>query len=451
MTDLERGWWDRVHYYSSLYDIETSQGYRTPAQKFQLQAKSTAIRLVELRFMDRDTAEYFSSSIIPRIPSSRPFNGGALALAFTCYDPVQKKMLLCGKEEEETSRRRSWEGLTTLLQNPSRGLQEIMDEYGITPGSLYRYFVYLQDLLAPLYYRCATDRPGCNLTEEGKKERVGGYRYTRDQCQDPDFPHCKKTVLPMILKGVSHSPKCLSLPGSMSEDNEWFFYYDTTPRFGDMCTIEADSHQSEESLFLGTNKEIRPSLDTTPSFWIVEEPGEASFTGWILPTTTEIFLRSATTGRYLVRKDQKILLSEIPSPLAVIPQKIQLLLTVQGLSRCGSGDEVCIDPSVRGQNWECFFDETPPKWNEPCMLKVEKEPIYLSIRDGVENGSLLCLHSRRIGLWKWVETGRLSSTSNLRSSKAFLYSIDKKMYVDSQQGRVVFSEKPGYAFTLTIR
>lgn len=147
---LEMNWWNRVYFYSSLYDFDSlgSASMRTPTQKFILQGKSAIIRLLDLHYFSKDDAE-LCSSLITRI-NPRTMNAAAVALAFTTYDEHTKKFLLEPDPQskgkmKEYQLRKCFKTLAKKLQNNDSDLDKFQKDYGITAPDLLRYFFFLRD------------------------------------------------------------------------------------------------------------------------------------------------------------------------------------------------------------------------------------------------------------------------------------------------------------------
>jgi len=152
-TGLERNWWNRVYFYSSLYDFDDhgSSLIRTSKQKFITQGKVALIRLQQLQMLTQDEAELCSTSIISRVdPSS--MNAAALALAFTTYDSYTQQFLVQPDTNpalhaniRAVQKQKCFKTLVAKLSSGSSSpLAKFQQEFGITPADLVRYFLFLQ-------------------------------------------------------------------------------------------------------------------------------------------------------------------------------------------------------------------------------------------------------------------------------------------------------------------
>lgn len=120
----ERGWWNRCSLSSSLYSFTTlhAPSYRTPIEKFQMQARSAAI---QLGFTDEE-ADVFFDTIIAKAKTFETLNGAAFALVFsTCFTGNKIDMKKTGLF------------FNNILE--SKTMDKFMHEYGITPQDLVRY------------------------------------------------------------------------------------------------------------------------------------------------------------------------------------------------------------------------------------------------------------------------------------------------------------------------
>lgn len=152
-SGLERNWWNRVYFYSSLYDFDDhgSSLIRTSKQKFMTQGKISLIRLQQLQMLTQEEAELCSSSIISRVdPSS--MNAAALALAFTTYDSYTQKFLAepdsnpnLHPNVKAIQKQKCFRTLVTKLRSETSPLAKFQQEFGITPADLVRYFIFLQN------------------------------------------------------------------------------------------------------------------------------------------------------------------------------------------------------------------------------------------------------------------------------------------------------------------
>jgi hypothetical protein len=153
---MEKNWWDRVYYYSSLYDSDDVKGagIRTPAQKFIQQGKIAARRLVSLHYLTHDEGENFATSILSRVPPGT-LNGGALALAYTTYDPMTRTYLetfnpTASNTVKAYQKRRCWRTLVKKMDDDPN-LAVFKQDYGVTAPDLLRYFYFLRGLGADTY------------------------------------------------------------------------------------------------------------------------------------------------------------------------------------------------------------------------------------------------------------------------------------------------------------
>lgn len=150
-TTLEKGGWNRVHFYSSLFDYEPwgSRKKRTTRQKFIHQGKSALKLLLRLNYLTFDEAEWASKSVIEQI-SPGTLNGAAIALVCTTYDPKSQKFLFEPDAFSTGSyrayqKKKCWRTLTKTLASPDSNLSSFLQEYGITSVDLLRYFFLLRN------------------------------------------------------------------------------------------------------------------------------------------------------------------------------------------------------------------------------------------------------------------------------------------------------------------
>ena len=142
---LERGWFDRVGYYSERDYIEYVQpAKRTIAQKFEM---STLLALTELKRLKWYTREqentYLSSFLYQHLKSldRNTMNAAVFVFLGNCIDESYTLLL--------TSRRQnSIEDVMTLIRKPSsKEYHEFFKKYGITLSDILRYIFYIQHLL----------------------------------------------------------------------------------------------------------------------------------------------------------------------------------------------------------------------------------------------------------------------------------------------------------------
>jgi hypothetical protein len=153
---MEKNWWDRVYFYSSLYDNDDIKGVgiRTPAQKFIQQGKVAARKLVSLNYLTHEEGENFATSVLSRVPPGT-LNGGALALAYTTYDPLTRTYLetpstTASADIKAYQKRRCWRTLVKKLEDDP-GLASFKQDYGVTAPDLLRYFYFLRNLRTDSY------------------------------------------------------------------------------------------------------------------------------------------------------------------------------------------------------------------------------------------------------------------------------------------------------------
>lgn len=150
---------NRASYYSVLYDgfsdVIGSQ-IRTASEKFLWQGVTTCKTLIRLRMMTEPESAYFLDIFLKRIdPKTR--NGAACALVFTTYDIDTKTFITDPKEfikkhpslNEKFITEKSWSGLITRIEKIDKQpleFRELIDKYGITPSSLLRYLLFMQNI-----------------------------------------------------------------------------------------------------------------------------------------------------------------------------------------------------------------------------------------------------------------------------------------------------------------
>lgn len=152
ISTLERDGWNRISFYSSLYDFEDIKafgGIRTPAHKFQHTGRTAAIELVKAGYLERDDAEIFSTTILTKMDPGT-FNGPAVALAFTTYlreinDYLVEPQKTARGTMLEIQKRKCWKTLVKKIKEKTDpSLNSFIQQYGITAPDLLRYFRMLQ-------------------------------------------------------------------------------------------------------------------------------------------------------------------------------------------------------------------------------------------------------------------------------------------------------------------
>lgn len=144
----------RVSHYSVLYDgygDVTGSQVRTSTEKFIWQGVTTCKALIRARLMTEPESAFFIDSFLRDFSSSsNTLNGAAFALAFTTYDIERKKFLIDSKKD---AAEKSWFGLIDRFNNMSkqpRAFREVVEKYGITPSSLWRYLRFLSTKMTSL-------------------------------------------------------------------------------------------------------------------------------------------------------------------------------------------------------------------------------------------------------------------------------------------------------------
>lgn len=143
---LEKGWFDRVTYYSERNYIEYVQpAKRTTVQKFEM---STLMALTELKHLNwytlQEENQYLSSTLYQHLKSldKNTMNAPVFAFLGNCVDLSHHKLIYTSDQ------RRSIEGVLKLLRNPSKDFQEFFKKYGVTLKDTIRYIIYIEKYLS---------------------------------------------------------------------------------------------------------------------------------------------------------------------------------------------------------------------------------------------------------------------------------------------------------------
>jgi hypothetical protein len=145
---LERSWRERVSLKYSHFEFDDygPPSKRTIAQKFEIQAKIAANKLIDLKLLDNEEAENFLTNFIKEISIKTPtLNGGAFALVFLCMDWQEKKIYMTRKKDKF-----SWQDLIEIMSKPNSRLSSYIKEYGITISDLVRYVIYTRNFFSIL-------------------------------------------------------------------------------------------------------------------------------------------------------------------------------------------------------------------------------------------------------------------------------------------------------------
>ena len=147
---LEKDGWNRIYFYSSLFDTDSWDGdkRKTSRQKFIHQGKIALRTLLRLHYLSLEEAEWASKNVIEHI-SPGTMNGAALALVCTTFDVKAHKFLVQPDASSkgayrEYQKKKCWKTLVETLSNEKSNLKTFVDEYGITGPDLLRYFLYLR-------------------------------------------------------------------------------------------------------------------------------------------------------------------------------------------------------------------------------------------------------------------------------------------------------------------
>jgi len=142
---LERGWFDRVGYYSERDYIEYVQpAKRTIAQKFEM---STLLALTELKRLQWYSQEqentYLGSYLYQHLKSldRNTMNAAVFVLLGKCIDDTHT-LLLTSKRQSSIE-----DVLQSIRKPPSKEYQEFYKKYGISVPDILRYLFYIQHVL----------------------------------------------------------------------------------------------------------------------------------------------------------------------------------------------------------------------------------------------------------------------------------------------------------------
>jgi len=136
----EYGWRNRCSTSSSLYSFETMSipSQRTPAEKFQMQARHAAILL---GFPDRgDQGDHFFKEVVEIAKNYETLNGGALALVYH---------IGYGGKSDHTLEEDKLKAFFKNFDHLNKNLQKFNEEFGIKGPDLIRYVRFFNDTIAP--------------------------------------------------------------------------------------------------------------------------------------------------------------------------------------------------------------------------------------------------------------------------------------------------------------
>lgn len=158
ISTLERDGWNRLSFYSLLYDFgdsKTAPSMRTPTEKFRHTARTALIDLLNNGYLTRHESDTCLSSVIFQLQPGT-MNAAAIALAFTTYyEPLNRYLVKpvadASGNEFRIQKKKCWESLAQKLNDKSDPfLNRFAQEHGITSADLLRYFFLLtrrKDLL----------------------------------------------------------------------------------------------------------------------------------------------------------------------------------------------------------------------------------------------------------------------------------------------------------------